>query len=76
MPNIFYLKPKFGTRRQNAEARKHRERQGDDFVGPGGNSANPEAGKSLLRGSWRLYTPFLSFYGFYFMKFTVVLFSH
>ena len=47
-----------------AEARKPSKRQGDDFVGPGGNSGNLEAGKSLLRGSWRLYTPVLAFYGF------------
>ena len=32
-----------------AEARKPSKRQGDDFVGPGGNSGNLEAGKSLLR---------------------------
>ena len=29
------------------------------FAGPGGNSANPEARKSFLRGSWRLCTPSL-----------------
>ena len=27
------------------------------FAGPGGNSANPEARSSFLRGSWRLCTP-------------------
>ena len=29
------------------------------FAGPGGNSANPEARRSFLRGSWRLCTPSL-----------------
>ena len=27
------------------------------FAGPGGNSANPEARRSFLRGTWRLCTP-------------------
>ena len=34
------------------------------FVGPGGNSANPEARRSFLRGSWRLCTPSLLYLGF------------
>ena len=29
------------------------------LAGPGGNSANPEARRSFLRGSWRLCTPSL-----------------
>ena len=34
-------------------------RLGDQFCGPGGNSANPEVRRSFLRGSWRLCTPSL-----------------
>ena len=34
-------------------------RLGDGFVGPGGHSANLEARRSFLRGSWRLCTPSL-----------------
>ena len=34
-------------------------RLGDGFAGPGGNSANLEARRSFLRGSWRLCTPSL-----------------
>ena len=37
-------------------------RLGDQFCGPGGNSANPEARRSFLRGSWRLCTPSLEKY--------------
>ena len=42
------------------EARRCSERQGDCFAGPGGNSANLEARRSFLRGSWRLSTPSLT----------------
>ena len=34
-------------------------REGDGFAGPGGHSANLEAWRSFLRGSWRLCTPSL-----------------
>ena len=34
-------------------------RLGDGFAGPGGNSANLEARRAFLRGSWRLCTPSL-----------------
>ena len=34
-------------------------RQGDGFAGPGGHSANLEAWRSFLRGSWHLCTPSL-----------------
>ena len=34
-------------------------RLGDGFAGPGGHSANLEARRSFLRGSWRLCTPSL-----------------
>ena len=36
------------------EARRPSDRHGDGFVGPGGHSANLEARRSFLRGSWRL----------------------
>ena len=39
------------------EARRCSERQGDCFAGPGGHSANLEARRSFLRGSWHLCTP-------------------
>ena len=39
------------------------------FVGPGGNSANPEARRSFLRGSWRLCTPSLTTFYFSFIVF-------
>ena len=36
-------------------------RQGDSFVGPGGHSANLEAQRSFLRGSWSICSSSLSF---------------
>ena len=53
---FFLLEPKCGARGDKmAEAKRH----GDSFAGPGGNSANLEARRSFLRGSWRLCTPSL-----------------
>ena len=34
-------------------------RPGDGFTRPGGHSANLEARRSILRGSWRLCAPYL-----------------
>ena len=42
-----------------AEAWRRIERHQDGFTGPGGNTANLEAARSFLRGSWRLCTPSL-----------------
>ena len=43
-----------------AEACRRSKRDGDGFAGSGGHSANLEARRSFLRGSWRLSTPSLT----------------
>ena len=47
-----------GVETKLAEAWRRGDRHGDKYTGPRGHSANLEAGRSFLWGSWRLCTPF------------------
>ena len=55
---IFFIGAKMrGVETEWREAWGRHGGGGTSFAGPGGNSANPEARSSFLRGSWRLCTP-------------------
>ena len=54
------MRSKVGDGDKMADSRRQSKRHRDGFMGPEGHSANLEACRTFLRGSWRLSTPSLT----------------